>query len=64
MFAIAVWDAPRAACCSPATASGSSRSTTATPAATLSFASELKALLRQPGFSREIDLGALEAYLA
>src|SRR5215210_4100432 len=30
----------------------------------LSFASELKALLRQPGFSREIDLDALEAYLA
>ena len=30
----------------------------------LSFASELKALLRQPGFSREIDPQALEAYLA
>ena len=45
----------RTACSSPATASGSSRSTTATPAATLSFASELKALLQQPGFSREID---------
>ena len=30
----------------------------------LSFASELKALLRQPGFSREVDLDALEAYLA
>ncbi len=30
----------------------------------LSFASELKALLRQPGFDREIDLNALEAYLA
>jgi asparagine synthase (glutamine-hydrolysing) len=30
---------------------------------TLSFASELKALLRQPGFSREIDLDALEAFL-
>jgi len=28
------------------------------------FASELKALLRRPGFSREIDLEALEAYLA
>jgi asparagine synthase (glutamine-hydrolysing) len=33
-------------------------------AESLSFASELKALLRQPGFSREIDLDALEAYLA
>ncbi len=30
----------------------------------LSFASELKALLRQPGFSHEIDPAALEAYLA
>ena len=30
----------------------------------LSFASELKALLRQPGFSREIDHGALESFLA
>jgi len=30
----------------------------------LSFASELKALLRQPGFSRDIDLDALDAYLA
>jgi asparagine synthase (glutamine-hydrolysing) len=30
----------------------------------LSFASELKALLRQPGFDREIDLNALETYLA
>jgi asparagine synthase (glutamine-hydrolysing) len=30
----------------------------------LSFASELKALLRQPGFSREIDPAALEAFLA
>ncbi len=31
---------------------------------TLSFASELKALLRQPGFKREIDLDALQAFLA
>ena len=31
---------------------------------TLSFASELKALLRQPGMSREVDADALEAYLA
>jgi asparagine synthase (glutamine-hydrolysing) len=30
----------------------------------LSFASELKALLRQPGFSREIDHRALESFLA
>jgi asparagine synthase (glutamine-hydrolysing) len=31
---------------------------------TLSFASELKALMTQPGFRREIDLDALEAFLA
>jgi asparagine synthase (glutamine-hydrolysing) len=31
---------------------------------TLSFGSELKALLSQPGFSREIDPDALEAFLA
>jgi asparagine synthase (glutamine-hydrolysing) len=30
----------------------------------LSFASELKALLRQPGFSREIDPDAVDAFLA
>src|SRR5919107_988847 len=30
----------------------------------LSFASELKALVRQPGFAGEVDLEALEAYLA
>jgi asparagine synthase (glutamine-hydrolysing) len=31
---------------------------------TLSFASELKALVRQPDFSRRLDLDALEAFLA
>ena len=31
---------------------------------TLSFASELKALLRQPGFSGDIDFDALQAFLA
>src|SRR3954447_16261418 len=30
----------------------------------LSFASELKALVRQPGFAGEVDLEALDAYLA
>ena len=50
--------------CWPATASGSSPSTTGSPIGSLSFGSELKALLRQPGFSREIDPEALEAFLA
>src|SRR5213592_4921819 len=31
---------------------------------TLAFASELKALLRLPGLSREVDLEAIDAYLA
>src|SRR2546423_4756443 len=31
---------------------------------TLSFGSELKALLRAPGFERQVDLDALEAFLA
>ena len=45
--------------CWRATATGSSRSTTATPADELEFASELRALPRG-----EIDLDALEAFLA
>ena len=47
------------ASCSRATASGSSRSTTARPDGELAFASELRALPRG-----EIDLDALEAFLA
>ena len=63
MFAFALWDARGAGSCSPATGSASSRSTTAVADGELSFASELKALLAHPGFSRELDLDALEAYL-
>ena len=60
MFAIAIWDATRSGgSCSRATASGSSRSTTATTDDELAFASELRALPRG-----EIDLDALEAFLA
>ena len=64
MFAIALWDERGSGCCWPATASGSSRSTTGSPAGDLAFASELKAMLEQPGFSREIDPQAVAAYLA
>jgi hypothetical protein len=54
MFAIALWDAPRARCCSPATASGSSRSTTAVGRG-LSLRLGAEGVLEQPGFSRAID---------
>ena len=50
--------------CSRATASGSSRSTTASTTGCSRSPLELKALLRQPELSRDIDLDALEAYLA
>ena len=65
MFAFALWDARRAA---PAAGARPLRDQAAllpaSPTATLSFASELKALLEQPGFSREVDLEALAAFLA
>ncbi len=63
MFAFALWDRRRRRLLALAIASASSRSTTAR-GDTVLIASEIKALLRQPGFSREIDLNALEAYLA
>ena len=60
MFAVAIWDArERNGSSSHATASGSSRSTTAPTAGGLEFASELRALPRG-----EVDLDALEAFLA
>ena len=45
MFAFALWDARRAACCSRATAPARSRSTPTRRAASFAFASEPKALL-------------------
>ena len=54
-----------AGCCWRATASASSRSTTGSPAATLSFASELKALLAPAGLlARDRPRRARGAYLA
>ena len=64
MFAIAIWDARRRGSCSRATASGSSRSSTGTTPTMLAFASDLRALRRAPGFRAEVDLEALDAYLA
>jgi asparagine synthase (glutamine-hydrolysing) len=64
MFAIAVWDAERRRLVVARDRYGIKPLYYRHRDGMLSFASELKSLLRQPGFSREIDLGALEAYLA
>ena len=50
--------APAAVCCSPATASARSRSSTRSADGALSFASELQALLQDPDVPREVDLAA------
>ena len=62
MFAFAIWDEPRVACSSRATASGSSRCTGSTTAGRFAFASEIKALLPLLP-RREIDPIALSHYL-
>jgi asparagine synthase (glutamine-hydrolysing) len=64
MFAVAVWDLRRRRLVLARDRYGIKPLYYRERDGMLSFASELKALLRQPGFSREIDLGALEAYLA
>jgi asparagine synthase (glutamine-hydrolysing) len=64
MFAIAVWDARERRLVLARDPFGIKPLYYRVAGGVLSFASELKALVRQPGFSREIDLEALEAYLA
>src|SRR6185369_17251015 len=64
MFAIAVWDARNGRVLLARDRFGIKPLYYRVADGWLSFASELKALLRQPGFSREIDPEALEAYLA
>jgi asparagine synthase (glutamine-hydrolysing) len=64
MFAIAIWDANRKRLVLARDRFGIKPLYYRLTGDSLSFASELKALLRQPGFSREIDLDALEAFLA
>ena len=64
MFAIAVWDARRKRLVLARDRFGIKPLYYRLTADSLSFASELKALVRQPGFSREIDQEALEAFLA
>ena len=64
MFAVAVWDARQRRVVLARDRFGIKPLYYRVAVDSLSFASELKALLRQPGFSREIDLDALEAFLA
>ena len=64
MFAIALWDGRARRLVLARDRFGIKPLYYRLTAESLSFASELKALLKQPGFSREIDLNALETYLA
>jgi len=64
MFAIALWDARERRLLLARDRFGIKPLYYRLADGTLSFASELKALLEQPGFSREIDPCAVAAYLA
>ena len=64
MFAIAIWDERRGRLVLARDPFGIKPLYYSAGRNTLSFGSELKALLQVPGFSREIDLGALDAFLA
>jgi asparagine synthase (glutamine-hydrolysing) len=65
MFAIALWDAGRERLVLARDRAGKKPLLwTRLADGTLAFASELKALLRLPGVSRELDPAALDAYLA
>jgi asparagine synthase (glutamine-hydrolysing) len=63
MFAVAIWDTREQRLVLARDRFGIKPLYYRVAGGSLSFASELKALLEQPGFSREIDLDALEAYL-
>src|SRR5512132_2731632 len=64
MFAIAIWDARHGRLVLARDRFGIKPLYYRVAGGQISFASELKALLRQPGFSHEIDPAALEAFLA
>jgi asparagine synthase (glutamine-hydrolysing) len=64
MFAVAVWDAKRRRLVLARDRFGIKPLYYRLTGSSLSFASELKALLPQPDFSREIDVDALDAFLA
>src|SRR4051795_3934385 len=63
MFAVALWDTRERRLVAARDPFGIKPLYYAITDVELSFASELKALLGQPGFSRELDLDALEAFL-
>jgi asparagine synthase (glutamine-hydrolysing) len=64
MFAVAVWDVRRRRLVLARDRFGIKPLYYRLTGETLSFASELKALLRQPDFPREIDSDAVDAFLA
>ncbi|MGC1851597.1 MAG: hypothetical protein WA687_04070, partial [Solirubrobacterales bacterium] len=64
MFALAVWDARERRLLLARDRFGIKPLFYRDVGGTLSFASELKAMIEQPGFSREIDPRAVAAYLA
>src|SRR5262249_41470213 len=64
MFALAIWDARNGRLVLARDRFGIKPLYYRVAGGELSFASELKALVRQPGFSREIDQEALESFLA
>jgi asparagine synthase (glutamine-hydrolysing) len=65
MFALALWDGPRNRLVLARDRLGKKPLLwTRLPDGTLAFASELKALLRLPELEREVDLEAVDAYLA
>jgi len=65
MFALALWDAPRNRLLLARDRLGKKPLLwTRLPDGTLTFASELKALLRLPELARDVDLEAIDAYLA
>jgi asparagine synthase (glutamine-hydrolysing) len=65
MFALALWDAARNRLVLARDRLGKKPLLwTKLPDGTLAFASELKALLRLPGLARDVDLEAIDGYLA
>jgi asparagine synthase (glutamine-hydrolysing) len=64
MFAFAIWDSKRRRLVLSRDRFGIKPLYYRLAGGWLSFGSELKALMRQPGFDAEVDLRALEAYLA